>query len=103
MKRNSIKALGLSMMAGIAAMATTSTPHTNSGFNDSKQTVKRNHSNKNQSPESQRVSQESKPMQVTNERNRGYSKSSGWDMGIPPKTYGMHYVKRGTHKRTNKA
>ncbi|MBT0550239.1 hypothetical protein [Riemerella anatipestifer] len=24
------------------------------------------------------------------------------DEGIPPKIYGMYYVKRGTHKRTNK-
>lgn len=22
--------------------------------------------------------------------------------GIPPKVYGMHYVRRGTHKRTNR-
>lgn len=33
-------------------------------------------------------------------RNRGYSKSY-YNFGIPPKTYGMHHVKRGTHKRNN--
>lgn len=26
----------------------------------------------------------------------------GYDPGIPPKVYGQNYVRRGTHKRTNK-
>ena len=25
----------------------------------------------------------------------------GYNVGIPPKTYGMYYVKKGTHKRNN--
>ena len=26
----------------------------------------------------------------------------GLNVGIPPHIYGMHYVRKGTHKRTNK-
>ncbi len=26
----------------------------------------------------------------------------GYNPGIPPKIYGQHYVRKGTHKRTNK-
>jgi len=34
------------------------------------------------------------------EETSGY-KGFGYDIGIPPKIYGMYHVKRGTHKRTN--
>ena len=32
----------------------------------------------------------------------GIQTGGRWDMGIPPKIYGQNYVKKGTHKRTNK-
>lgn len=102
MKKNSIKVLSLAMMAGFAGIGTFMTPNVlQTSTRDFQQTVKRDHSNRNQTPETQRISQESKSMQISNETRRGYSSSNGWDMGIDPKTYGMYFVKRGTHKRTN--
>lgn len=35
------------------------------------------------------------------EASKGYSKLNYFNTGINPKTYGMHYVKPKTHKRTN--
>lgn len=100
MKRNSIKISALSLMAAIGGMMGTSNVSQQS-TRDFQQTVKRDHSNKNQSPESQRISQESKSMRITNNVNRGLFSGSNRSYGIDPKTYGMRYVKRGTHKRTN--
>lgn len=101
MKRNFLKASVGLVMAGLAGMVGTTTQSPQSATRDFQQTVKRDHSNRNQTPETQRISQEGKSMQISNETRRGYSSSNGWDMGIDPKTYGMYFVKRGTHKRTN--
>lgn len=60
--------------------------------------VSKSSQNKN---ESQIIKIRSESKLVENKvRTRGYSKSY-YNFGIPPKTYGMHHVKRGTHKRTN--
>ena len=38
---------------------------------------------------------------VAQVKSKSYARRSFRNYGIPPKVYGMYYVKRGTHKRTN--
>ncbi|QNS40199.1 hypothetical protein H0S70_07235 [Chryseobacterium manosquense] len=42
-----------------------------------------------------------KPTEQKKEAKREYIRTVYRGQGIPPKVYGMNYVKRGTHKRTN--
>ena len=57
---------------------------------------------RNQNKESQPLqSQKQISKKITSENSKGYSGRSFFNQGIPPKIYGMYFVKRGTHKRTN--
>lgn len=45
------------------------------------------------------------PIKPVRRQNLFSGFAPGYDIiapGIPPKIYGMHYVRKGTHKRTNK-
>lgn len=57
---------------------------------------------RNQNKDSQPIqSQKQITKQVKNDTSKSYARRSFRNYGIPPKVYGMYYVKRGTHKRTN--
>ena len=70
----------------------------------SERTAKINQQNQKQNSNSEQnvlKNQRRQSMQITNQARKGYVGRYFPEVGIPPKTYGMFYIKRGTHKRTN--
>lgn len=98
MKKLSILGVAAAMF-GIGAMTQATTnvnPQNNVRYD------KRNQNKESQPIQSQKIqSQKQVSQKVTKEKSKGYSMRPFLNQGIPPKIYGMHCVKRGTHKRTN--
>ncbi len=91
MKKLFLGALAMLSMGAVATQSTTPNPQNNVRYD------KRNQNRDSQPIQSQKqISQ-----RITKENSKGYSGRLFRNDGIPPKIYGMYYVKRGTHKRTN--
>ena len=99
--------IGASAIVGLGATVATSTANSLSVESVQKSLNGNNLSQGN----SESNSQKSQQNPFSNESNFKISgrevdkistyRNIGYNVGIPPKTYGMYYVKRGTHKRTN--
>ncbi|MBU4536978.1 MAG: hypothetical protein L6264_07350 [Weeksellaceae bacterium] len=94
--------LGLmAAMIGLAAtsrVATTNTVDFNRSVNSAEKLVSQGPTQKT---DGSRINPTANHERVTLRNERSSVQKFGWNPGISPKTYGMHHVKRGTHKRTN--
>lgn len=92
-------AVALGMAASVSTTVNTTSEVSNKTIEtnkvtESKQTNQQNSKNPFSSERSMKIS----AREV--ERTSTY-RDFGYNTGIDPKTYGMYYVRRGTHKRTN--
>ena len=93
------KMFGLSALAILGAMSmqpvSVTVPHA-----DTQRNLRNDQRNQNRESRPLNVQQYG-AKKMTFEASRDYAKLNNRNTGIDPKTYGMQYVKRGTHKRTN--
>lgn len=100
MKKIGIAALGI---LGALGMSTNQAPGERLVRSQNHRNAETPQNQRNNSPQqnqqlSSRESIEIKDRYHTSQAGNG---GSWYNPGIPPKIYGMNYVKRGTHKRTN--
>lgn len=91
-------ALGaLAMIAGGFGMSTVASQIANSNIQKTVRYDQRNQNRDSQPLQRARIAKSAE----TIKSQTSYSASGMFNQGIPPKIYGMSYVRRGTHKRTN--
>lgn len=86
----------LSMLALSASLANTNVQNSNEAIDKSTDNVEHNRTATNPTKLKELSAKEKNAFKKTYMPH-----TFAIDPGIPPKQYGMHYVKRGTHKRTN--
>lgn len=99
MKKSAILAgLAMSAMAGMVATSTTIDNNQTSIERGLRINNQKELPSQNQNPLNTTIKQFQAPKIETEKLKPKYAYK---DSGIPPKIYGMHYVKRGTHKKNN--